>query len=65
MNTISIKYTSYAIAPDGISIGKTYSLEKDKKGYYISDIETKQYLDFEIIKMLFTPVEKAWEEITL
>lgn len=62
MDTIEVKYSSYAIAPVGISVSKTYKFGKDKSGYFISDIHGNKYMDVSEIKSLFSPITGSWEE---
>ena len=58
-----IKYTSFAMPPYGIKLDKTYLFGKDSKGYFYADAKEKKYLDLDEIKVLFSPVDKTWDEI--
>ena len=40
-----------------------YSLEKDSKGYFYNVGKRKVYQDIELIKILFSPVDKTWDEV--
>ena len=61
MDIIEVKYTSFAIAPSGIKLGKIYSFGKDKNGYYVGDVYCNKYMDVADIKAMFTPVNGKWE----
>lgn len=63
MDTISITYTSFAVAPTNIFIGKTYKFGKDDKGYYYADESKKYHDDIIFIKSLFSPIDKNWDEV--
>lgn len=63
MNTTDVIYSSYAIPPEGIKVGRTYQFGKDKSGCYISDILGNQHMDIEYIKALFSPVNETWEDV--
>ena len=58
-----IKYTSFAMPPYGIKLDKTYLFGKDSKGYFYPDAKEKNYLDLDEIKVLFSPIDKKWDEI--
>ena len=63
MNTISITYSSFATAPDGVRVGRVYGFGKDKTGTFINDVHGNQYMDINDIKALFTPIDGTWEEV--
>ena len=56
-------YSSVATPPDGVVLTNRYSLEKDSKGYFYFVGKEKIYQDIELIKTLFSPVDKAWNEV--
>lgn len=58
-----IKYSSFATPPYEIRLNKVYSFGKDSKGYFFADKKNKVYADLAEIKMLFTPVDKTWDEV--
>lgn len=60
---VEIKYSSFATAPYGIKLSKVYSFGKDSKGYFFADKKNKVYTDLAEIKMLFTPIDKTWDEV--
>lgn len=59
---INIMYSSVAYPPDGIVLSKVYQYGKDKNGSFISDSINILYLDDELIKSIFTPVNSTWNE---
>lgn len=56
-------YSSVATPPDGVVLTNRYALEKDSKGYFYFVGKEKIYQDIELIKALFSPVEKTWDEV--
>lgn len=56
-------YSSVAIPPDNVVLTNRYSLEKDSKGYFYNVGKKKVYQDIELIKILFSPVDKTWDEV--
>ena len=56
-------YTSIAMPPYGVAITQKYDLNKDAKGYFFIVGKEKIYEDIEIIKSLFEPVGKTWDEV--
>lgn len=56
-------YTSIAMPPYGVAITQKYDLNKDAKGYFFTVGKEKIYEDIEIIKSLFEPVGKTWDEV--
>lgn len=60
-----VKYTCYAVPPKGISLGVEYIFNKDEQGCYIQKYSgsDKQYMDIELIKMLFSPVKGDWTHV--
>jgi len=60
---VLLQYTCPAYPPIGISIDRNYTFGKDEKGFYFKYLEDKTYADLSYIQMLFTPKEKAWNEI--
>lgn len=60
---VEVKYSSPAYPPYGIKVNKTYSFEKTSEGYVLSDVKNKFVMELDEIKMLFTPIDKTWEEI--
>ena len=58
-----IRYISFAMPPYGIKLDKKYLFGKDSKGYFYSDAKVKNYLDLDEIKILFSPVDKTWDEV--
>ena len=56
-------YSSVATPPNGVVITNRYSLEKDSKGYFYNVGKRKVYQDIELIKILFSPVDKTWDEV--
>lgn len=63
MENVQVKYTCFAIPPEDIQLNKTYSVGKDYKGYFYMDGKTIKYSTIDYIKMLFSPVEKTWDEV--
>jgi hypothetical protein len=59
---ILLEYVCPAFPP--IDSSKSYRYGKDEKGTYIinSDKE-KEYMELEMIKMLFAPKESKWDEV--
>lgn len=60
---VEVKYSSPAYPPYDIKVNKTYSFEKTSKGYVLSDVRKKYVMELDEIKMLFTPIEKTWDEV--
>lgn len=60
---IEMKYTSWAYPPHNIKLNKTYTLEKNSKGYVVCDVTEKIPMELNDIKSLFTPINGAWEEV--
>ena len=58
-----IKYTCFATPPYDIKVEKVYSFGKDREGYFFEDVKCKKHLDIEEMKILFTPVDKTWDEV--
>lgn len=56
-------YSSVATPPNGVVLTNRYSLEKDSKGYFYNVGKGKVYQDIELIKVLFSPVDKTWDEV--
>ena len=56
-------YNSVATPPNGVVLTNKYSLEKDSKGYFYFVGKEKIYQDIELIKALFSPVDKTWDEV--
>ena len=56
-------YSSVATPPDGVVLTNRYTLEKDSKGYFYCVGKEKIYQDIELIKELFSPIEKTWDEV--
>lgn len=60
---VEIKYSCIATPPDGISVDKTYLFGHDSKGYFYADNKDKNYIDIEVIKMLFKPIKADWDSV--
>ena len=56
-------YSSVATPPNGVVLTNRYSLEKDSKGYFYNVGKEKVYQDIELIKVLFSPIDKTWDEV--
>lgn len=56
-------YSSVATPPDGVVLTNRYTLEKDSKGYFYCVGKEKIYQDIELIKELFSPINKTWDEV--
>ena len=56
-------YSSVATPPDNVVLTNRYSLEKDARGYFYNVGKRKVYQDIELIKILFSPVDKTWDEV--
>ena len=56
-------YSSVATPPDNVVLTNRYSLEKDSRGYFYNVGKKKVYQDIELIKILFSPVDKTWDEV--
>ena len=56
-------YSSVATPPDNVVLTNRYSLEKDSRGYFYNVGKEKVYQDIELIKVLFSPVDKTWDEV--
>lgn len=56
-------YSSVATPPDGVVLTNRYTLEKDSKGYFYCVGKEKVYQDIELIKELFSPIERTWDEV--
>lgn len=56
-------YSSVAIPPVDVVISYKYPLEKDSKGYFYYVGKEKVYQDIELIKALFSPINKTWDEV--
>ena len=63
MNIVKMNYTSIAMPPNGIVVSRTYDLKKDEKGYYYEVQKEKRYIEIELLKSLFSPVDTTWEEV--
>lgn len=63
IKNVLIKYTCAAYPPFDIDMNNIYTFGKDENGFYYSFLDVKEYADIELIKMLFTPKDKTWEEI--
>ena len=61
---INLTYTCFACPPEPIKLHGGYTLGKDKDGYYITDGNLVLHYDYDFIKMLFTPIDSKWEDIT-
>ena len=55
-------YSSVATPPDGVVLTNRYMLEKDSNGYFYIVRKEKIYQDIELIKELFSPIGKTWDE---
>lgn len=60
---VEVKYSSPAYPPYCIKVNKVYSFDKDSKGYFLFDVKNKIYMKLDEIKMLFSPVNKTWDEV--
>ena len=56
-------YSSVATPPDNVVLTNRSSLEKDSRGYFYNVGKRKVYQDIELIKILFSPVDKTWDEV--
>ena len=56
-------YSSVATPPDNVVLTNRYSLEKDSRGYFYNVGKRKVYQDIELIKILFSPVDKTLDEV--
>lgn len=56
-------YSSVATPPNGVVLTNRYILEKDSKGYFYKVGKEKVYQDIELIKALFSPIERTWDEV--
>lgn len=56
-------YSSVATPPDGVVLTNRYTLEKDSHGYFYMVAKEKVYQDIGLIKILFSPVDKTWDEV--
>ena len=56
-------YSSVATPPDNVVLTNRYSLEKDSRGYFYNVGKENVYQDIELIKVLFSPVDKTWDEV--
>ena len=56
-------YSSVATPPNGVVLTNRYSLEKDSRGYFYNVGKRKVYQDIELIKILFSPVDRTWDEV--
>lgn len=63
MIVTKMEYTSIATPPVGVVLTQKYVLEKDSNGYFYTVGKDKVYADIELIKCLFTPISKTWDEI--
>ena len=63
MNIVKMNYTSIAMPPNGIVVSRTYDLKKDEKGYYYEVQKEKRYIEIELLKSLFSPIDTTWEEV--
>lgn len=61
---VAIVYTSYAAPPEEFGLNVVYQCGQDEKGTYIVIDEEKSYYSLEVIKNLFTPVNKKWEDVS-
>lgn len=60
---VEVKYSSPAYPPYDIKVNKTYSFERTSEGYVLSDVRNKLVMELDEIKMLFTPIDKTWDEV--
>lgn len=61
--TTKMIYSSVATPPNGVVLTNKYTLEKDSHGYFYMVGKEKIYQDIELIKVLFSPVNKTWDEV--
>jgi len=59
---LKVKYNHPASPRDGIELNKIYLVNKDSKGYYISNEDFKLYMQLDLLKSLFKVVEGKFEE---
>lgn len=52
---VTLVYTCAAWPPLGLSLIKTYQLGKDSKGTFVNNSDHTEYIEYEVIKMFFTP----------
>jgi len=52
-----VVYTCFAVPPEGIYVGRTYEVGKDKDGWFYTDGKIKVYAEKDYIYMLFSKVE--------
>lgn len=64
-NEVKLSYTCPSFPPDGISMDKAYSINKDSKGFFLTDGKYVEYVnDLSYVKMLFTPNgDVKWEDV--
>lgn len=60
---VEVRYSSPAFPPYGIKVNKVYLFDKDSKGYFLCSVKNKIYMELDEIKMLFSPVDKTWDEV--
>lgn len=63
MENIKIKYTSIATPPEGIVASRNYTFGKDENGYFCTTGVQKIRMELDMIKSLFSPVGKTWNDI--
>jgi hypothetical protein len=62
---IKLKYTSPAspLKPYKIYVNRVYVVDVVNEKLYIYDGYIKQEMSLELLKILFTPVDKTWDEV--
>ena len=60
---VEVKYSSPAYPPYSLKTNKIYSFDKDSRGYFLFVGKEKTYMELDEVKMLFSPIEKTWDEV--
>jgi len=65
-NKVKLSYTCPSFPPENIHIDRVYRIEKDEKGFFITDGNYVEYVkdsDLWYIKMLFSPSGILWQDV--
>jgi len=59
---LKIKYTHPASIIE-FDVNKVYEIKYENKYFIIGNSGDKVFMDLELIKTLFTPIDKSWDEL--
>ena len=61
---ILIIYDSPPSPPEGVYLGRNYSIIKKYSKFYITDGNAEIEMEIDLIKMLFKPMDISWGEVS-